>query len=414
MQFCFRRHLNLNQPSAPMKKTMLVFVFWQISMVVFAQNNSIRNFILTYRDPKTEIISKGRRLIFDKLLQNDTSKVREVVDYLENEEDENYLALYPQEKWMLYYWTGQYEKVLENLPSSQRHYYGRFFFRGFYPDADPVLHKLVEVVKGSKDEIVRHIKASALSDTDKDFLALNLDYQLSGLSYRSNNNPVAGTEAFLKVHPNSAYETYVRRNIKQEVVRSKWGLGFEFFSGYGILTNDLKTHFKNTVPVGVGFDVAYKNFTLYLRDFIGFSRTKDSLHFPAGIWKKGAQARIYLPEASLSYPLLESRRFKLSPFAGIASCSFAPTENDRNKNLVNDDVELKFTTAYTFGLNVDWKLGKSYSGLVAANEDAYWFLRIRYAFNSPQFKNKYTGFNGNLHAVTIGIGGFGRPVKRYY
>ena len=380
-----------------------------------AQSDSTRDYILNYKDSKAEIINKGRQLLLTKMIQNDNFKVTEVTNYLLAQEDENYLAFLPLEKWLLYYWTGQYEKVLADLPEEKAL---RKLYRSvkIQPASDDLLAKLYQTVTEHRQEINWRIGTVNMNETDKDFLRLNLDYLLDGGASRyfyRNDSLQRRTIAFLNSHPSSPYETYIRRNLLREVVYADWGLAVECFSGYGAFTNQLPTHFKNTVPIGIAFDVAYKNFVLYLRDFIGFSRTKDTLVFPEGIWKKGMQARVYLPEASVGYAVMDNHRLKLAPFVGIASTSISPTEHDQNKNLVNDGVELKFTTAYVAGLNLDFKFGHPDAfAFNTKTRQSYWFLRVRYAYSWAQFDKKYTGFSGNLHYLTIGVGGFGRTVKR--
>ncbi len=75
---------------------------------------------------------------------------------------------------------------------------------------------------------------------------------------------------------------------------------------------------------------------------------------------------------------------------------------------------LKFTHTYTAGINLDIKLGPSKTEMVSFNEESYWFLRLRYGYNLPQFQKRYNGYNGVMHYITVGIGGFGRAIKRKY
>lgn len=381
-----------------------------------AQTDSLKIEILNYQDSKSLIIAKGRSLLLDKFLQNDINKVKELLGYLlTKEEDQNYMAFYPAEKWLLYYWTQQYDKIVKGALTDS--FNSRDFYTKIRPPQDLLFLQLKTTLKEQQTGIKNQINASDLSKIDKDFLKLNFDYLLADLRPFATGQDSLNKSAneFLSAYPKTSYEDYVRNNIRRQLKPSKMAFAFEFFSGYGIFTNDLKKQFNNTVPIGIAFDVYYKNFVLYLRDFIGFSKTKDSIVFPLGTWKKGAQARVFLPEASLGYVLWDNRFFKAAPFIGISSTNISPTEYDKNKTPEYENVELKFTTTFTTGLNLDIKLGKTNSAMVTAGpENAYWLLRVRYAYNQPQFHKKYTGFNGNLHYLTIGIGGFGRPLKRDY
>ncbi len=125
--------------------------------------------------------------------------------------------------------------------------------------------------------------------------------------------------------------------------------------------------------------------------------------------------RVYLPEASVGYIILDNKTFKIAPFAGISGTDVAPTQNDLDKIAGLEKAELKFKTTYTPGLNLDIKLGPSKTPMVSSGqEQSYWFLRLRYAYNAPNFEKKYNGINGSMHYITVGIGGFGRRIKRDY
>lgn len=401
-----------------MKKLVAAACLLSFHTQLFAQADSLREYILTYQDPKTEIIAKGRKLLLSKLISADTARIAEVVNYLLAQEDENHEAFSPMEKRLLYYWTGQYEKALADLPEAKATY-GHRFGTKLLPEPDNLYAKLQQILTNQFPEIVGRIAASNVSREDKDFHRLNLAHLLTGAPFRYHHyrpdSLLQQTTAFLQAHPGSHYETHIRRNLLREVVYSPWGFGIEFFSGYGFLTKDLKTHFKHAIPIGIAFDAGYKNWVLYLREYVGFGLLQDTLRFAAGDWNKRAQVRTWLPEASVGYAVVDSRRLKLAPFAGIASCSISPTQHDKDKKLVNEDVGLTFTTTYTAGVNLDFKMGnpdRYITGTQAGK--SYWFLRLRYTYNAPQFSKKYSGYNGNLHAVIVGIGGFGRIVKRYW
>ncbi len=222
-------------------------------------------------------------------------------------------------------------------------------------------------------------------------------------------------DEFLSTYPNSEYEKIVRKHIRYKWSPSKWGFVAEFFTGYGIFTESLESNYTNNIPLGVAFDIYYKNFTLYLRDYIGFSKTKNDIPYDDGLWEKGSQVRVFLPEASLGYVILDNKLIKFAPFAGIASTHIAPTTHDTDNEPSLEKVALDFTTTYTIGFNIDIKLGRSKIPMVSYGpESSYWFLRLRYAFNFPQFENKFDDVNGNMHYLTIGLGGFGSKLKRDY
>lgn len=386
-------------------------------MSSFAQTDSLRREILNYRESKTETIGKGRRLLLEKFLEGDKQKVQEIFRYLvENEEDEDYLAFYPHEKLLLYYWTEQYSPILKGLANFDSVITATVNTQ-IRPREDMLYPKLAGYFLEMRAEIKSKIHFSDLSESEKELLKLNLDYLLTDSNQPSEAQEDLNVQAnkFLADYPNTKYEDYIRKNIRIQLSPSKCGYAFEFFSGYGFFTENLESNFKNSIPMGIAFDIDYKRYVLYLRNYIGFSKTKNNIPFESGTWVKDAQARVFLPEASFGYTLLDNKYVKLVPFIGISSADISPTTHDLEKIPEYENVGLSFTTTYTSGLNLDLKLGETNNAMLNYGpEQSYWFARIRYSYNSPQFSGKYTGFNGNFHSITIGIGGFGRALRRDY
>ncbi len=399
-----------------MLKNVLILFLVVLSLKGWGQNEAIQNEILNYSDSKSDMIIKGRRLLLDKFLEGDYQKVKEVKDYLKTElENEDYAALYPIEYWLILYWTQDYQELIKNmneLEAPQR----ANFARKIKPPYDLLFEKIRDHSLTSQLFLQTQVKHAELEQMDKDFLSMNLTFLLMDekdeLAKTQDMLNVMADE-FLEAYPESKYEHFTRTYYRQKFVPSNWGFGFEFFSGYSLFTENLETRYKNQISIGVAFDVQYKRVILYLRDYIGLTKTKEDFPYDTGVWEKGSQARVYMSEASLGYVTIDNKYLKVVPFAGIASTDIAATEVDLTKKPDLDKVELEFTTTYAVGLNVDIKLGRSKMPIVSFEaEQNYLFLRLRYAYCMPQFEKNYDGVSGNMHYLTIGIGGFGRKIKR--
>ncbi len=401
-----------------MKNIILTITIALLPVFSMGQVDSLQHEILNYDDKKQEIISNGRRLLLDSFLEDDFEKVEEVKNYLVGEvENEDYAVFYPAEYWFILYWTGEYQELLKSINQFDSVTVISFQYK-IKPDNDLLYNKLLVKTSQMKDFLISQLQKSMVAEVDKDFLIMNLSYLLAGKNDPDITQDMLNDMAdeFLGNHPNSEYEDYTRKNIRFRQVASKWGFGFEFFSGYGIFTDKLSEEYKNNIPIGVAFDICYKDFTLFLRDYIGFSKNNNDWDYGTGVWEEGSQVRIFLPEASLGYTLFENNHLKITPFAGVATTNIGPTEFDKDEEPDLEKVELDFTGTYTMGLNLDIKLGRSKIPMVSYNkpEDSYWFLRLRYSYNNMGFDKKYDGFNGNMHYLTIGIGGLGRAIKRDY
>ena len=196
----------------------------------------------------------------------------------------------------------------------------------------------------------------------------------------------------------------VKKKIKY--TPPKWGFAITICSGYGIFTDDLTKTYRYIVPIVGDIDIYYKRLALYLRDYIGSSETLLDIPYSGGTWVKGSGAEVIHPEAALGYILAFNKTITFAPFAGIGATEIGPTEDDLNKTPGLNEVKLEFTTTYSLGLNLDFKFNPSntptvdYGGL----EWSSLFIRVRYSYNITQFENKYPGFGGNIHTLTLGIG----------
>jgi hypothetical protein len=376
---------------------------------LFGQTNSLINEIVLYKDEKADTILKGRKLTLSKFIENDTGKVSELLEYLQTQENDDYLVFYPEEKWLLYYWLQHYQQILKGVQDFNANNLSKMRMQ-IKPEMDLMLIKIKEKLLQQRQQIKQQIVQSELTETEKKFLALHFDYLLASFDHNeiTQDSLNFSSNKYLRDHPHSIYDTFVRTYILYQFVPSKLGIAYEFFSGYGVFTDKLEKNFNNNVPIGVAFDFCYKSFAVYLRNYIGLSKTKDSILFSNVVWRKDAPARVFLPEASLGFAVIDNTFLKLAPFVGIASASVSPTDYERKKIPEYENIGLTFTTAYTLGLNLDLKLkakdNRSYP--------SYTFIRTRYGYTKPQFNMKYSGFAGDIHYLTVGIGLLNRPSRR--
>lgn len=388
-----------------------------------AQNLKEGHPAVALSESRSELIARGRRLLLDQLIEGDRAEARQLMIDMKRLEDSNYAVFHTMERSLLQHWLGDHAaalaeiKRLDSMPKWRSYQIA--------PREVTLRIKLNEILKRERGEIKASIATANLSRRDRDFLILHLDYLLDKEgNYNIPRNYLASrtaqdslnvaATAFLKAYPNSEYERYIRYNIREVYKPVNFGLAFEFFSGYGMFTGSLSRRFTNDIPIGIDFDITYKRFIFYLRDYIGLNRTKDSLRFPEGIWRSGDAARVYVPELSIGYPALENQWIQLAPFAGIASTSISPTVADEKEKPEYKDIQLKFTTTYCLGLNFDYKLGRSRTPFHASSGRAYRFVRLRYAFTLPQFHWHYSGYGGAHHLITIGFGSYERRIKRDY
>ena len=97
-------------------KTVVLFLCSIISYSAIGQADSIENEIFNYKNSKPEIISKGRRLLIEKLELEDLLKIKEIKDYLvKNIDDYQCHSFDINEYWLILYWTQEFDELLDNI-----------------------------------------------------------------------------------------------------------------------------------------------------------------------------------------------------------------------------------------------------------------------------------------------------------
>ena len=391
-----------------------ILILLLFSSYLFSQVPDIESQILESKETKSTIISKGRKLLLDKFIEGDLNKVREIKDFLAETEDDNYIVFYPSEYWLILYSTKDYNELVNDIQSIDSLKLTSYNTR-ISPPEDLLYVKLLDKTIENETQLKKQIQESDLNAENKQILIINLDWLL--LESRKNifardslNNEV---DKFITTYPRSRYEDYTKKYIRYKIVPKNWGLTYEFFSGYSLFTGSLSDNYTNNVPIGIAFDVCYKNFELYLRDYIGFNKTKTNHEYSLGTFEKGSRLRVFLPEASLGYVVHNDNRFKLSPFVGIGSMDISPPTADKEEIPELKEVSLEFTSTYIMGVNFDIKFGKKDTPAYNSKTN-YGFMRIRYGYSIPNFEKKYIGVYGNMHYITIGFGVMTRGSKREY
>lgn len=381
---------------------------------VFGQEDSIQLQIMGYDDSRSAIIAKGRSLLLDKFLAGDLNKVREVKDYLVKTEDADYFAFYPAEYWLILYWTNEYTELAYDIQHFDSAVLASFNTR-ISPPRDKLLMKLNERSFEYEFLLKGQIKDADLDEETKQMLLMNLDNILleNRKDMYAQDSLNSRADEFLKRYSPGIYDDFTKKYIRYKMVPKNWGMTFEFFSGLGIFNGNLGKTYTNNIPIGVAFDICYKNFELYHRDYIGFNKTRVDLYYSTGTWEKDSRLEVFLPEASVGYVGYNDNRLKVSPFAGIGAMSIGPSPKELEDNPDLEELELDFTTAYIVGLNLDIKFGP-YKTPAHSPKTSYGFMRIRYGLSMPRFENKYTGMTGNMHYITVGFGGMSRGVRREY
>ncbi len=136
---------------------------------------------------------------------------------------------------------------------------------------------------------------------------------------------------------------------------TKRNFGYGMYAGFGkgFNTGTLKDNFPSTFNFIYGFDLAYKNVTLFLCATLGSSKANRSYNGEI-IIPKDERAGVAIVDVSFGYPVVNNAKFKLMPFAGLGILEYSekPEPDKTNYNSM-------VAPGFLFGLNTDYKISKT-------------------------------------------------------
>jgi hypothetical protein len=395
-----------------------LFIFFLIclSNSIYSQEEykELESEILNYEDNDLIIISKSRKLIIDKIKEKDLSKVKQILDYLKYKFDESEtVALWEEESWLVYYWTENYDPLLEELKSYQRQ--PDFYYNDkIIPPRDLFWKNLFEETITYFDSLLFNIKNSNLEMHKREFLVLflkflRMDYDSEYITQEEIN---IMADDYLSTYSYSPFNTFIRSHIRFVLKESPNALGFEFFSGYGKFQGNLENYFTSNVPLGLAGELRSNKFIVFLRLYLGVGSNVKKEFIYNGNWKKDLLLNVIIPEVTVGYSLIGISRIRMSPFAGIAFMNIAPPTEEAEKE--GNDVDLGFVFASVFGFNFDILFGKIPQNNFAGYKNGAGFIRLRFGIINPDYERKVNEFSGKMIYVSVGIGGIIRSLYREF
>ncbi len=367
------------------------------------------------------IISTTRDDLEYAVASRNRQKVRELQQQLNTAyEQSNYIALFPIENLLLYYWLGDYDSVL--LYSTKIDTLDGQSWDKISPQAGYDLYSLLrERVVRAKNRIVNGIFSSTLSDEQKDFLIIYLEdflLEIQGDSYSKTQldtmlrNLNVDKRKFALAYPNSAYTSELK---VEELEWDKAGLTLGIGIGFGDNTNQLAANFTNPVFAAMNIGGSHKQLVIELNLHVGgFSSKKDIVNQnePSMVWKKGGSAIYFSPSLIFGYRAFEKSRTLITPFAGVGVSIMGA-------NTGGEDAEFENAFTYVYGptipvgVHFDFRLDKMKK---AFGHDilrpSFPTLRLSYAYNyQTLFRPADKGISGNMHTMTLTIQLFDRSLR---
>lgn len=182
--------------------------------------------------------------------------------------------------------------------------------------------------------------------------------------------------------------------------KSNWTYGLYGGVDFGVYGDSYSEIFNNTIAMSLGFEFSYKKVFMGLN--MSFTNSKlstdlidDSLMIP-----EGEKSTIGLLNGYFGYPVYETKKFRIVPFAGYGVTFFGEVGDQDNKQ------ETSAATSI-FGVNLDFKNKKTVNftpTFFDLREEGNSYFRARIFMSNSNFNPNLKGYSLNI-GLSYGIEG---------
>lgn len=366
---------------------------------------------------KSDEISKSRRVLLDKFLEQNMLGIMLEMDRLMILDDEDYLTLYPIEFWLLSYWLKDYRPIL----SSFRHWNTDSLLQKnsikVPPLQDYLTTKLIEKSNNEKSDIIQAIKEADITGEEKEFLLMQIEYLLSDKGDQSENREMLNRLAdnFLIRYPSSEYADFTKQFIRVKYTVAKDGFSLNLYSGKFLFTGNLTDYYRHPTLIGMSVDGLKKNWLYQLNIAFGFGRTKMEMPINNSVWPRNSKVIGGNVHVSIGKGVIDNNTLFIAPLVGLGVFGLDPNTN-ANKEPEYKGGGIKTNIACNVGFISDFKLMKK--DLKSGNYFNYYpgatltYIRIGYDFIATPVKNNFIDYSGTVHKITLGVGFQTRRIQR--
>lgn len=377
---------------------LLLFVLSGGSL--FAQNEGMFRIPTVELTPSERIVQE-RQMLRQAFLSGDDQGVNRLLDTLTLVlEDSVLAATFPEERWLLWYWTGNYPRLFADVLDYNQRY--RFVqSQKLPPPADSLIHLLDEVSAASAHLLYQKITAAYLSAEETAFATLHLQYLLTPRpTDRQVEEQDENVVAFLEKFPASPFRYYLRNFLYGHTKMLNKGVDLDIMLTVARPDGRYGAHFRTAVGFSFGIDYWKNRWLVGGRFGMGFQSTRIDFKLERTDVARDSLGILGYLGAETGLIVLNKGKVRVTPMAsgGLALLSIPARR------------EFDFAQRYSYlnfygqvGLNLDYRIGR--------RKDAYeWSsgatgqggIRVSLGYQWMSFGNKDLALQGNM--LFIGVG----------
>ena len=182
--------------------------------------------------------------------------------------------------------------------------------------------------------------------------------------------------------------------------KSNWTYGLYGGVDFGLYGGEYSEIFNNTIALSLGFEFSYKKVFMGLNMSFTNSKLNKDLVDGSLIIPQGEKSTIGLLNTYFGYPVYETKKFRIIPFAGYGVRFFGEAGDKDNKEEISGGTSI-------FGVNFDFKNKKTVNftpAIFGLREEGNTYFRARIFMSNSNFNETLQGYSINI-GLSYGIEG---------
>ena len=358
---------------------------------------------------KAKNIATCRLELLQSLRQDNRLDAQFWLDSLRTLEDETWLALQWDERWLFYFWLENYAPLLDEVAVFTDSVEQRTYYK-YPPPNDSLFEWLDAQLFRDRAQIFAQVKHAWISGEERAFSALLLDFLLRISSGKRETAAFdARLDSFLTEYPNSRFAGFMRSKMYAIKPAGRWAIGVDALFLQGIWSGNLERNLKTCY--GGDFAVAYwqNHWTAALRFGIGGQKLLRPVESKGYTWPSDDPSTFLDIELEFGYDVYDKRRLRIFPTIGGGFSSVFPPEGDEEDPNPDYYDNFKFPGAHlTAAAQADVKFPMG-NGNVASS---YHGVRVRVGYHWLNLGRRNPAMQGNMFFFAVGYTIFGRQPKQ--
>lgn len=352
-------------------------------------------------------INQCRRQLIQAFERNDRPEVQFWADSLRRLEDNGYLALYWDERWLIYLWLENYAPLFSEVVRHNSAVEELALYK-ISPPKDSLFERLDTRLFEDRLYLFDQVRKAWLSAEERAFASLLVSYLLRlNVDEQAQKDFDAQLDGFLKAYPKSRFAAFIRAKMYHTPPPDNWGLGLDILFLNGSWSGELERYLRPLFGVDMALFFSQKRFTGAFRFAVGGQRLARPVVQNRYEWPEDDPSTFLSGDVEIGYDIINKSSIRIFPTIGGGFSSIHPPTDE-----ATDAPEyyefFKFRGwHYQAALHTDIKFPAGKNSVAGS----YHGVRVRVGHRWLNLDKGNPAMSGNMFFVAVGYTIFGQQAR---